>query len=77
MENWEKWLNVKDNRFLTEQWEVMERGENLYDCIIRLSKEIPYRLCDSALCPVDDCSKMEDRCVNPLIKYVDLWKINK
>ena len=74
MENWEKWLNEKDNRFLNEQWEVMEQGENLYDCIIRLSKEQPYRFCNYDQCPVGNCSEMEGRCVNPLLKYVELWK---
>lgn len=73
MENWEKWLNEKDNRFLTEQWEVMGQGENLYDCIIRLSKEQPYRFCNYDQCPVGNCSEMEGRCVNPLMKYVELW----
>ena len=77
MENWEKWLNVKDNRSLHEQWEIIEPGENLYDCIIRLSKEKPYRFCDYDQCPVDDCSKMAGRCVNPLTKYVELWKANQ
>ena len=76
MENWEKWLNEKDNRLLNlnEQWEVMGQGENLYDCIIRLSKEQPYRFCNYDQCPVGNCSEMEGRCVNPLLKYVELWK---
>lgn len=74
MNNWEQWLNEKNNRILTEHWESLLPKENLNDAIIRLSKLPPYRFCNYDGCPVNDCSKMKG-CVNPLKKYVDLWRI--
>lgn len=70
MLNWETWLDEKKNRILTEQWEVMEKGETLYDAIVRLSKLPPHRFCNYDQCPISDC-KDEPRCQNPLKKFVD------
>ena len=69
MDNWEKWLNEKDNRLLGEQWEVMEKGETLYEAIIRLSKEPPHRFCNYDQCPTPCCDGI---CGNPLRKYVPI-----
>lgn len=72
MDNWEKWLDEKSNRMSGEQWEVMESGETLRKCIVRLSKEQPHRFCNYDACPVGKCSDMV-KCVNPLAKYVGMW----
>ena len=74
MENWEKWLDEKNNRILSEHWEVMEKGENLYDTIVRLSKEEPRMFCTHDACPAGSCSEMKGHCVNPLQKYVKHWE---
>lgn len=77
MDNWEKWLNEKDNRLLNENWIVMEKGETLYDCILRISKEPPYKFCNYDQCPVPDCKEMKVRCFNPLEKYAKMLVLRK
>jgi hypothetical protein len=69
MNNWEKWLNEKDNRILNEHWEVMEPGETLYDTLVRLSKKSPGYFCSYDNCPVGtSCDNPE--CVNPFKPFV-------
>ena len=36
MDNWEKWLNEKNNRLKDESWIIMRQGETLYDALVRL-----------------------------------------
>lgn len=73
MDNWDKWLNEEENRILNEQWVVMEKGETLYDCLIRLSKKEPHFFCNYDQCPCPfDCKKMN--CVNPLCEIVNKWQ---
>lgn len=74
MDNWDKWLNEKENRLIGEKWVVMEKGETLYDCLIRLSKKEPHFFCNYDQCPFD-CKKMN--CVNPLCEIVNKWQNNK
>ena len=74
MSNWEKWLDEKSNRILGENWIVMKKGETLFECIMRLSKEEPYVFCNYNQCPVGDCKMMGDRCLNPLSMFVDKWR---
>ena len=41
MDNWEKWLGEAENKLESENWQTLNKGENLFNCIIRLSKESP------------------------------------
>ena len=71
MNNWEKWLDEGKNRFIGEHWEVLEPHENLYDWLKRFSKKEPYHFCTYDNCPVyPNCIDMDDRCINPLKKYI-------
>ena len=73
MDNWDKWLNEEENRIINEHWIVMEKGETLYDCLIRLSKKEPHFFCNYDQCPCPfDCKKMG--CVNPLCEIVNKWQ---
>ena len=71
MNNWEKWLDEKENKIINEHWEVMKPGETLYDTIIRLSKLPPYKFCScEQYCLADECGSEETKCYNPLKPYV-------
>lgn len=70
MNNWENWLNAKNNKFINEHWIVMKSREFLYDALKRLSKEPPCFFCSYDGCPVGgDYRKIPD-CVNPLTKFI-------
>lgn len=72
MDNWEKWLDEKENRLIGEHWEVLKPHENLYDAIKRLSNLPPTWFCTYDGCPVyPNCEEYESRgCVNPLKHYI-------
>lgn len=70
MNNWEKWINEKDNRIINEHWIEMNSGEFLYDTIKRLSEKSPCFFCSYDQCPVGGNYKEISECVNPLIKFI-------
>lgn len=75
MVNWDEWTS-EDNKLFSEHLEYMCSGETLYDTIIRLSKEEPYKFCNYDGCPASSCSEMKGKCVNPLLEIVNLWELN-
>lgn len=69
MNNWEKWLDRKENRIINEHWIVMEPGETLYDTFVRLAKKSACYFCSYDGCPVSDPGKMG--CKNPFESYLN------
>jgi len=75
MDNWDKWLDEDTNRLLGENWIVMQKGETLYDCLVRLAEKAPCAFCNYDQCPVGGSPKQLLReCFNPLKEYVEKWK---
>lgn len=71
MNNWETWLNEKENRILSEHWIEMEPGEFLYDTLKRISKKPPCFFCSYDECPVGGNYKEMPECVNPLVGFLE------